>query len=268
MELGEMDKAEEAFMAYAEITRRLIVQQPKNAEWVLEMAYALTNLGGLQQERDANNPERTLQLMQSALEYNQIALVLDPQNEYYQSELGQSHAFLADAQLGVCDLEGALLSRQKNVSLERDMLALDSGNVRKMRRLAWALSGLASVQEQMGSVALAAESIEEALQQIAPVLSQNPEDRKSIRLTLDRKERLIRLTAFMQDPSQTSRDMDALNEDWQLYFQTAVTDDFDANEAYAVFLINRARLAREDGAPELAEKFLNEGMAVFLNQFC
>ena len=92
--LGDLFKAEEALMSYAEITRRLIVQQPENAEWVLEMAFALNNLGVLQEKRNPNNPERHLQFMQSVLEYNQIALVLDPDNEDSQSELGQSHDFL------------------------------------------------------------------------------------------------------------------------------------------------------------------------------
>ncbi len=105
-----------SFLSYAEITRRLIQLQPKNAEWVLEMAYALTNLGLVKSAREGIDPERTLQFMQSALEYNQIALVLDPDSELYRSELGQSQANLADAQLGVCDLDGALTNRARKDS--------------------------------------------------------------------------------------------------------------------------------------------------------
>ena len=113
LDKGEIELAEASFLSYAEITRRLIQMQPKNADWVLEMAYALTNLGSIEKAREGINPERTLQYMQSALEYNQIALVLDPDSEYYRSELGQSHAYLADAQRNVCDLDGALQSRRE-----------------------------------------------------------------------------------------------------------------------------------------------------------
>jgi len=35
LDQGRTDKAEEAFMSYAEITRRLIILQPENAEWIL-----------------------------------------------------------------------------------------------------------------------------------------------------------------------------------------------------------------------------------------
>ena len=258
-DLGVLEAAEEAFISYAEITRQLILLQPENAEWVLEMAYALTNLGALEKDRDADNPERALQLIQSALEYNQIALVLDPQNELYKSELGQSHAFLADAQLGVCDLEGAFQSRQQNVSLEQDILAADGENIRKTEKLAWAFSGLTGVQEQMGNVDGAIESLEKVLQLMEPVLLSHPDDRKIMRYILHRKHRLVTLNAIGGDIDSALGAMEALNEEWQHFFQDEVKEDFGAIESYQAFLLNWVMLAKADGNLELAGRLLEDG---------
>ena len=259
-DLGSLEAAEDAFISYAEITRQLILLQPKNAEWVLEMAYALTNLGALEKDRDADNPERSLQLIQSALEYNQIALVLDPQNELYKSELGQSHAFLADAQLGVCDLEGAFQSRQDNVSLEQDILSVDVDNINKMKKLAWAFSGLTGVQEQMGHVDGAIESLENVLQLMEPVLLHHSDDKKIIRYMLHRKQRLAMLKAVGGNIDNAMETMEALDKEWQLFFQDDVKEDFNAVESYQAFLLNWARIAQMEGKLETAGPVLEDSM--------
>jgi len=257
---GEFDKAEYAFMSYAEITRRLIQLQPENADWVLEMAYALNNLGILQRGRDANNPERVLQLMQSALEYNQIALVLDPENAYYLSELGQSHAFLADAQRDVCDLEGALQSRQKNVSLEREALSLDSENIGKIKKLAWALSGYSVVQEETGQTDGALQSVETALQLMGPVLADNPESNQLSRYILYHKSRVIMLKALSGSGEQAWLAMEALDKEWQTYFQRARIEGSDI-DMYITFLLGRASLAMSLNKSEIAGQLLQETIA-------
>ena len=261
MDQGKLEEAEQAFFAYAEITRRLIVSEPENADWVLEMAYALTNLGVLENKKEKSDPERTLQLTQSALEYNQIALVLDPQNTYYKSELGQSHAFLADAQRGVCDLEGALLSRQKNVSLEREMLAMDPGNAINIKRLAFALSGYTSVQIEMGRTADAINSSEQAIE-LAQLLTQEyPNNKQLKRFVLLRKHRLAMQQALSGKIESAEMTMEALDEAWQLFFQDAAEDDLDAIEAYTVYLIDSAWFAQMKGDSALAQQLLEKSKA-------
>lgn len=259
-DLGVLEAAEEAFISYAEITRQLILLQPENAEWVLEMAYALTNLGALEKDRDANNPGRALQLIQSALEYNQIALVLDPKNELYKSELGQSHAFLADAQLGVCDMEGAFQSRQENVSLERDALAADEQNIRKMEKLAWAFSGLTGVQNETGHIDDAIKSLETVLQLMEPVVLHHPDDKRRTHYILHRKSQLVVLKAAVGNTNNALPIMEALNKEWQLFFEGEDNEDFGAIESYQSFLLNWARLAQLDGNVEMAERLIQDSI--------
>ncbi len=254
---GDLESAEQAFMSYAEITRRLIILHPENADWVLEMAYALTNLGVLQKEQDANNPERHLQLIQSALEYNQIALVLDPQNEYYKSELGQSHAFLADAQTGICDLEGALQSREKHVSLERDILKNDNENVNKIKRLAFATSGYAVVNEQAGHIAQSLENHEETLQLMEIVLNHSPNDKNVIRMNLLRRHRLAMLKYFSEDVETAWREMEVLSEEWRVFFEDDALDASYGDEQFVTHLLGMASIAHSVGDLEEAEQYLS-----------
>lgn len=261
---GEVEKAEEAFMAYAEITRRLILLQPENAEWVLEMAFALTNLGFLKIEGSASEPERSLQLMQSALEYNQIALVLDPQNQYYLSELGQSHAFLADAQRGVCDLEGAFQSRQENVALEREMLAEDSEDIDKMRRLGWALSGFSIVQDEVGLIDDSIASLEEALQLMAPGLRDNPDSAYATRHVLNRRLRLVMMKETGGSIDYSWSVLEELNDQWQIFRQREGIAEY-SNEEYVIFLLGRAQLAQSRGLTDMVNQ-LHGGAVTLLTR--
>ena len=260
-DMEEMQKAEEAFMLYAEITRRLIVQQPENSEWVLEMAYALTNLGHLEGISADGDPERALQFIQSALEYNQIALVLDPENVYYRSELGQSHAFLADTQRGVCDLEGALQSRRQNVSLEQEVLAKDPAAPGKIKRLAWALNGFAVVQIEMGLVDEARRSLQESIALMEQLNAVTPADKKITRFLLTRKQRLAMLNAVGGDFELAVHSAEALHEEWRRYLEDSVEVDLTSNEDYIGFLIDRAWIANAAGDSAQAEKMVTDSMS-------
>jgi tetratricopeptide (TPR) repeat protein len=255
LDQGNLDAAEKAFMSYAEITRRLILLQPENAEWVLEMAYALTGLGNLQKSRDVNNPERTLQFMQSSLEYNQIALVLDPANDYYRSELGQSHAFLADAQLDVCDLEGALKSRQEHVALDSELLKAEPDNIDRIQRMAFALTGYASVQDLHGDIDDAMASLEKALEMLEEVLLQEVDTRDTTVGILRRMRILAKLMATKGEIDEAWAVSNAMADKW-LELEGISDEDMRTSLVYVDYLMNRAWLAKTRGDTQLANQLL------------
>ena len=264
---GELDLAEAVFMSYTEITRRLILLQPENAKWVLEMAYALTNLGEVQRVRGSDNPESTLQLMQSALEYNQIALVLDPGNEGYRSELAQSHANLSDAQLNVCDLEGALQSRQENVARERSLFQDDPGNTNSMVLLSWALRGFAYVQEKRGYDEEAMRSLESSLTLVEEVAQRQPNVLEYQRIPIERKQRIAWLEANNGRAAEAWKRSDALSGDWERLQQESSPDDLLTMRFYYLYLIDHAWLARELGELELAERLVEDAIAQVVSGF-
>ncbi len=259
LDRGELTLAESAFLSYAEITRRLIQLQPKNAGWVLEMAYALTNLGRVKSALEGNNPERTLQFMQSALEYNQIARVLDPDSELYRSELGQSQANLADAQLGVCDLGGALQSRQEGLALETGLLAGDTDKPEKQRNLALALTGHATVQTLLGNDDVAQDNYEEALRLIAASGHAYPPTSTTL-LLAERKTLIGRLVALSGRIDEAWAISEAQASDWQNLFEAGL-DNINTLVAYSAYLLDRAWLANERGDAALAADLLDQGLA-------
>jgi len=260
LDRGELDLAEAAFLSYAEITRRLIQLQPKNAEWVLEMAYALTNLGLVESTREGTKPERRLQFMQSALEYNQIALVLDPDSEYYRSELGQSHANLADAQRSICDLDGALQSRREGLALETDLFENDSDNPEKAEDLALALTGYARVQLLQGLNDEAREYLQKSLLLIKAI-AQSDQDPRASKLLVERRNMIIWIDAMSGRIDEAwARSEDQANDLQNLL--EAGLDNVNTLMIYSTYLLDRAWLANERGDTNLAMRLLDGVLAM------
>ena len=263
-DLGDFAKAKTAFTDYAEITRRLIMRQPENAEWVLEMAYALTNLGSLQDRDNVNHPERRLQLLQSALEYNQIALVLDPENSFYQSELGQSHAFLADAQRGVCDLEGALESRRQSVALEQQALDADDSSVEKMRNLAWALSGYSIVSAKLGNTDEASHSLRRAISLMKAYIKQYPDDTQAALVLMVQEQRMAELLIQSEGITAYQKAMGELVQQWQSFDLNNQTFSVEVSSARVGYLLSRAWFAESQGDSRLAAELVEESFTLLI----
>lgn len=257
LDQGNLVAAETAFMSYAEITRRLILLQPENAEWVLEMAYALTGLGNLQMSRDADNPDRTLQFMQSSLEYNQIALVLDPANEYYQSELGQSHAFLADAQLAVCDLEGALNSRREQVLLDKALLESEPDNHGRMQRMSFAYTGYAVVKSMHGDIDDSMSQLKKALDIFEELLSRDVNIRDTRVDIILRQQLLVRQLTLKGELDEAWALSNTISESW-LELEGISGEDMRTSLVYVEHLFVRASLAKSRGDTKLANELLND----------
>lgn len=159
--MGEIELAEQAWARYGALTRRLVNAEPNNARYVMELAYTLSNIGALDLSRVRPDTTRLLQLVQAGVQYNQMALVLDPGNAEYRDALPNHLAWLADAWLESCDLSQALEIRQQAVKLRREILAEDPGLRWNNTELAWKLTGLAGVQQQLGLNQEASRTFEE-----------------------------------------------------------------------------------------------------------
>ncbi len=161
LDLGEMQDAAISFQAYADVSASLHQLEPKNADWTMEVAYAQSNLGNIETRKIPSNPALVLQYFREALDYNELAA---SQDSSYASELAESHAYLADAWLGVCEIEKATASRLKNVELAEKFFNLDPGSNRLKQDYAYALTGLSWVQQMSGRVEPAMESLVKAIE--------------------------------------------------------------------------------------------------------
>lgn len=167
MNNGDLHQAEESMTRYGVAARRLINANPKSAENVMELSYTLGNLAAIEIMRLERDDYKAIRLEQAAQEYNQLAIVLAPNNQSYKSDMSNSLAWLADAWLGVCNLEKANQYRLKNVAVLRQLLEQEPGDSKLLERLGYALSGLAGVQDSMGLTDLAVENMRDSASLLA-----------------------------------------------------------------------------------------------------
>ena len=150
LEQGRFDQAEVNMLAYLDSANLLIETEPDNPEWVMEKSYGHSNLAALELRRGQGDMERAVLEIELAVKYNRQVMEMEPGNQNYISEYGETLAWLADTQLQACKLGDALISRQESVNIARAQTERAPGNAKLKGRYAFALTGLASVAWQVG----------------------------------------------------------------------------------------------------------------------
>jgi tetratricopeptide (TPR) repeat protein len=171
LDLGNMEQAGKWFRSYAEVSELLHNMDPDYAGWTMEACYAQSNLGNLESRITLSDPQLVLKYFLSALEFNEAAA---EQNRVYENELADSHANLADAWLGVCDLEQALAHRLKNVELAYRDFSQNPINNKFKQVYAHSLSGLSRVQQMAGKVGLAMENLQQSIDLQTELVKEDP----------------------------------------------------------------------------------------------
>ena len=252
---GELDEAEERFVRYGAISRRLVDAYPKDASMVMELAYTLTNLGGVERARTNPDSDKALRLSQSALQYNQIALVLDPDNVSYRKSLAVKLAFVADAWLKSCDLGKSIDFRQQNVDIAREMFEKSPDDPELRRDLAFSLSGLASVQRRIPITDQALANLRasrDLFDEAAEAEGHNP--------VLIRDIRILQIRAREAPNEDLWPELMALSQEIERIENSVSLPEFDMRVAYASFLADISRVAVQLDKAEEAEYYLQEAM--------
>ena len=254
---GNYEEAYQSFSDYRDASEKLIGLDPENADWVMEMAYALSNLGYLEKHRNPPAVHSALAFYKGALQHVEQAILLDQSRR---SELADFHADLADAWLEVCDLPQALSSRVKAAQLAEQYYLADPANKRLKRIHAFTLAGLANVQRMSGTVEPALASLQESVR----ILNQlYLEDRTRLQYRWNLLTKSARAAHLMYLNGQ-------LEEAWNWYLQLEdfarliIDDDKDITldhmNDYASFLIHFSRTAYGKGEKQKAESLLEEGI--------
>lgn len=190
---GEVETTREHWVHYGALARRLLNRQPNNPRYVMELSYTLMNLGALEHERTVPDIDKSLELLQAALQYNQMALVLDPRNPEFRDSLPTQLAWLADTWVQKCSLGNALEARQESVALRRELANENPGDPDYLQTLAFSLSGLANVQIAIGLGGEAVASFEEATGIMRRIHEAEPDNQEIEWEVLYREARLARL---------------------------------------------------------------------------
>jgi len=257
LDMGRMKEATTSFNAYAEISEALHRMRPENAKWTIEACYALTNLGNLENRRIPSDPSRVLRYFQSALDLNEEAA---RQNQTYERELAESHAYLADAFLGVCDLEQAIVQRKMGVDLAARHYRLNPVSNKLKQDYAYALFGTSRVQQRAGQLGPAIETLQLALELQSELVKEDPGN-------LKKRWNLLRKTAFQAKYLELSGHED---ESWNMSLaiessmkELAEQDQdlrIDNAIEYGMFLRDFAYRAYRKGERSFADRLIAESI--------
>jgi len=262
MDQGELDQAQDAFSRYGAITRRLVNADPNNAELVIELAYTLTNLSGLERARQDPDTDEALRLAQGSMEYNRIALLLEPENATYQQELANTMAFLADAWLDICDLGKAIQWRQQTAEMAERLARQSPAEQRLQVEFAYALSGLATVQRQLSLNEAALASLRQS-ESLLSAAAQQERSNLSLRWqTLLRRQRSASLLAAMGELEQAWAISGPLAQDMRDLLDQGMNADFIAGVDYARCLVDRSLLAQQLGQQAMAGESLESAIGM------
>lgn len=253
---GELDEAQERFTRYGAVARRLVDAYPKDAELVMELSYTLTNLGALERARMEPDSDKALGLMQSAVQYNQIALVLDPGNDVYRRDLRGSLAFLADAWLDTCDLGKAYDFRQQAVILSRELLSSSPDDKDLKRDLAFSLSGLAAVQRRIPITEQSQANLLEAQELLKQLAELDEGNQKLVWEVLIRRHWELTARAWTESPEVVWPEIEGFRSELEAFLVNGELDNFELSVEYANFLMLYSKVALWVEKPEEADTAL------------
>ena len=255
-QMGEMDLAQQYWSHYGALTRRLLNTEPNNPKYVMELSYTLMNLGALELTRPMPDVSKSLELLQVAVQYNQMALVLDAGNPEYSGSLMNQLAWLSDAWIEKCALGNALKVRQQTVDLRREMVEQSPGDAYQQRELALTLGGLAGVQQQIGLNSFAIASFEESVEILHGLQQAESENAEIEWQALYREVRLARLLITLGEFEQAADIINPMTPRIKELSNTELsTDHFFAVEA-AFFHLDQASLWLALDEVEQGEKLL------------
>jgi hypothetical protein len=253
---GRFADAFNSFSAYRDASEKLIGIDPGNADWVMEMAYALSNLGYFEKNKVPADIKNALEYYQGALKYAERAVLIDPARR---SELADFDADLADAWLDVCNLSESLSSRERAARLAEQYYLADPANKRLKRAHAFALAGLANVQRLTGNAEAALANLQKSVDLLKQLYLEDPAKLQYRWNLFSKSGRAAHLTYMKGQDSEA----------WNWYPQVEkqgqelIRDDKDITlrhmKYYSDFLIHYSDIAFRKGEKQKAKSLLDEG---------
>jgi hypothetical protein len=265
LENGEFDRAEKALNDYLAWAYRLNELEPGNAEWLMEKAYAHSNLAALVNRKGGGEVQSALVHIEQAVAFNRQVLDIAPEDPTYLSEYGETLAWLADTQLLACDLGAAFRARQDSLEIARQLMEDSPGNKNFRTRFAFSLTGLSKVAAQIGLVDLALENMIEARDILGQLSLSDPGNLD------DRFEYLVRefwASELLAEQGSLKEAMVRMRGIDKAMLELLEAEAFSNQRRYAVwlaYLLARADIARRSGDAEGASADLDEAV-VYLHR--
>lgn len=265
-ERGEYLQALDKLNRYLEISEQLFESDRANTAYIMEMAYAHANLFDVYAQMVGSDPESLVFHAGEGVRYNELALELAPDNEYFLSMLSETTADLADALMRVCRLEEAYGARLRSLEITRALVERNPRNSKFREDVGNALSGLGHVEASFGDVERALAHYDESGSVFADLLAQEPTNTKYQWYHVWKKSYSAELLG----------DLDRLDLAWQQFGETRRIAQRLLSEqkevsiedriVYGRFLTAFAEVAHRLGESAEAEALMVEGLALLAQQ--
>lgn len=174
LEKGAFEEAQESMDKYLELADLLVASDPENPVWLMEKAYAHSNLAAMIIRRGQGGLEEALGEIEQAASLNRKVIELRPDDPGYLGEYSQTLAWLADTQGLACRLGDALISRQESVEIARSQMERAPGNFNEINSYALTLSGLAWIEWGVGMADVSIQHYEESRAILKQLSDQDP----------------------------------------------------------------------------------------------
>jgi tetratricopeptide (TPR) repeat protein len=166
---------------YQTLTRRLFDMDPQNPDWIMELSYAHNNMAALHINSGLGIDAGTIQHMDEAVRLMEEVVRLKPDDNLVVGNYATTLAWAADIQIQACNLEEAILLRERVRVLAEGASRFEPGNNDLLLSYAFSLNGVARVQTYLGRMDLAEQNIGASLsilEQLLAVDSGNEQIRK------------------------------------------------------------------------------------------
>lgn len=259
IEQGRYDAALIAMNKYQLLTRRLFDMDPRNPDWVMELSYAHNNMAALHIRRGLGIDEGTIQHMAEAVRLMEEVVKLKPDDNLVMGNYATTLAWAADIQIQACNLEEAILLRERVRVLAEGAARSEPGNNDLRLSYAFSLNGVARVQTFLGRMDQAEQNIGASLSILEQLLAADSGN-EQIRKWLAYRKVLLASILLKNGQSEIARmTMQALMPESQ-------PDEVFSNQAepelteYIDLLVLFAEIESRIGNTVMANSYLQEAL--------
>jgi tetratricopeptide (TPR) repeat protein len=238
LEQRQLSMAQEYFEAYQRSAAELVRLEPDNADWLIELSSAHTNIAIVQ--KNGNSAEDALANVTLAVSLAEKAMSLAPENEFYRTQYATMLAWSADTHMQFCDLGDAMNSRLKTVQLTNEAVHAKPGDNNRRRDHAYALTGLANIQRQLGLNTQAMQNLESAWGTLNDLAEFDPGNLDAQWEALEREALIYDLLGETGDLDRALRRITTLREPMQDVLGRYQQDHFFQESQYAHYLISHS----------------------------
>jgi len=265
----DLEQARKPWERYLEISQYLFRTDPANPRWLLEVSYGTMNLLILRVKSGEPADRELLDAADQTVDLARQTLKALPDDPEVLSHYSNTLAWAADAELQACNLQDALEYRRENLSMASVASQANPASNDLRERLAYAHSGVATVQNDLGDVAESELHRRTSLEILFDLAARDPSN-ELISTEIAANQRI--LAVLLMNTGREKEAADLLKQVRQHFEPLPPTEQLTESEFndYTDFLLDDADLAMRmgdetqvnrllDGAREILVRRINSG---------